>query len=106
VILTGITNTIGEMAGKRLELLKQAVPRLSRVAALGQPGDPIFAVQMRHAEAVARSLKVEVFPVEIHSVSEIDRAFATIVKRRVDGILRLGDALSGPGRARLGTTPA
>jgi putative tryptophan/tyrosine transport system substrate-binding protein len=98
--ITGSTNIMGEMAGKRLELLKQAVPRLSRVAALGHPGDPIFAVQMRHAEAVARSLKVEVFPVEIHSVSEIDRAFETIVRRRADGVLRLGDAFVGPGRQR------
>src|SRR5205085_4953643 len=59
--ITGITTIIGEMAGKRLELLKQVVPGLSRVAALGQPGDPIFAVQIRHAETAARSLKVEVF---------------------------------------------
>ena len=98
--VTGITNIIGEMAGKRLELLKQAVPRLSRVAVLGQPSDPIFAVQMGHAVAAARSLKVEVFPVEIHAVSELDRAFETIVKRRADGLIRLGDALVVPGRQR------
>ncbi len=98
--VTGITNIIGELTGKRLELLKELVPRLTRAAALGQPGDPIFAIQMRHAAAAARALKVEVFPVEIHSVSEIDRAFETIVKRRADGVLRLGDALTGPGRQR------
>ena len=98
--ITGNTTIIGEMAGKRLELLKQLVPRLSRVAALGFPGDPIFAVQMRHAAAVARSLKVEVFPVEIRSVSELDRAFETIVRQRADGVLRLGDPLVVPGRQR------
>src|SRR6266511_3755209 len=61
--ITGNTTIIGEMAGKRLELLKQLVlvPRLSRVALLGFPGDPIFAVQTRHAKSVARSLDVEVF---------------------------------------------
>jgi putative ABC transport system substrate-binding protein len=78
--LTGNTTITGEMAGKRLELLKQLVPRLSRVAVLGHPGDPIVAVQMRHAETVARSLKVEVFLVEIRAVSELDRAFETIVQ--------------------------
>lgn len=98
--VTGFTNITGELAGKRLELLKEAVPRLSRVAVLGYPDDPIFAVQWQHAEAVARSLKVEVFPVEIHAVSEIDRAFETIVKRRAGGLLRLGDTLRGPGRQR------
>jgi ABC-type uncharacterized transport system substrate-binding protein len=95
--LTGNTTITGEMAGKRLELLKQLVPRLSRVAVLGHPGDPIVAVQMRHAETVARSLKVEVFPVEIRALSELDRAFEAIVKQRADGVLRLGDALVVPG---------
>jgi len=98
--ITGNTNIIGEMAGKRLEVLKQVVPRLSRVAVLGHPGDPIFAVQMRNAEAVARSLKVEVFRVEIRAVGDLDRAFETIVKRRADGLLRLGDPLVVPGRKR------
>jgi len=98
--VTGFTNIIGEMSGKRLELLKEVVPRLSRVAALGQSSDPIFAVQLRHAVAVARSLKVEVFPAEIRSVRDIDGAFETLVKRRADGILRLGDALAGPGSQR------
>jgi putative tryptophan/tyrosine transport system substrate-binding protein len=98
--ITGNTTIIGEMAGKRLELLKELVPHLSRVAALGFPDDPIFAVQMRHAEAVARSLKVELFPVEIRTVSELDRAFETIVRQRADGVLRLGDPLVVPGRQR------
>jgi putative ABC transport system substrate-binding protein len=88
------------MAGKRLELLKQLVPRLSRVALLGFPGDPIVAVQLRHAEAVARSLRVEVFPVEISAISDLDRAFETIAKHRADGVLRLGDPLVVPGRQR------
>ncbi len=48
--ITGLSPAVGELTAKRLELLKQAVPRLSRVAALGQPGDPVFAVQMRHVE--------------------------------------------------------
>jgi len=98
--ITGNITLIVEMAGKRLELLKQTVPRLSRVAVLGHPGDPIFAGQMRQAEAVARSLKVEVLPVEIRAISELDRAFETIVKWRADGVLRLGDALVVPGRQR------
>jgi putative ABC transport system substrate-binding protein len=98
--ITGNTTIIGEMAGKRLELLKQLVPRLSRVALLGFLGDPIVAVHMRHPEAVARSLRVEVFPVEISAISDLDRAFETIAKHRADGVLRLGDPLVVPGRQR------
>ena len=98
--ITGNTTLIGEMAGKRLELLKELVPSLVRVAGLGHPGDPIFADQMRHAQAAAQSLKVELFPVEIRSIGELDRAFETIAKQRADGVLRLGDPLVIPGRYR------
>ena len=98
--VTGNTSIVGEMTGKRLELLKRTVPRLSRVAVLGHPEDPIFGVQWQHAQAVAKTLKIEVFAVEIHSIGEIDAAFETIVKRRADGILRMGDPLIGPGRIR------
>ena len=98
--ITGNTSMLVEMAGKRLELLKQVVPRLSRVAVLGHPDVAIFAGQVRHVESVARSLKVETFLVEIRALSELDRAFDTIVKRRADGVLRLADALVGPGNPR------
>jgi putative ABC transport system substrate-binding protein len=100
--VTGFTNIVGELAGKRLELLKQVVPRLSRVAAVGHPGDPIFAVQLRHAQTMAGSLGIEVFPVEIRALSEIDGAFETIAKRRADGVLRLADSLRVPGGKRTG----
>jgi len=96
--ITGNTTLIGEMAGKRLELLKELVPGLARVAVLGHPGDPIFAVQVRHAQAVARSLKVELFPVEIRSIGELDLAFEMIAKQHAEGVLRLGDPLVIPGR--------
>jgi putative ABC transport system substrate-binding protein len=43
---------------------------------------------------------VEVFPVEIRTISDLDRAFETIVKRRADAVLRLGDALVVPGGQR------
>ena len=55
---------------------------------------------MRHARAVSQSLKVELFPVEIRSIGELDRAFETIAKHRADGVLRLGDPLVIPGRHR------
>jgi putative tryptophan/tyrosine transport system substrate-binding protein len=96
--ITGNTTLIGEMAGKRLELLKELVPGLARVAVLGHPSDPIFAVQMRHAQAAAQSLKVELFPVEIRSIGDL--AFETIAKQRAEGVLRLGDPLVIPGRHR------
>src|SRR4030095_7637260 len=49
---------------------------------------------------VARSLHVEGFPVEIRAISELDRAFETLLRHRADGVLRLGDRLLVPGRPR------
>jgi hypothetical protein len=55
---------------------------------------------MQHVAAVARPLRVELFPVEVRAVSEIDSAFESIVTRAADGVLRLGDTLVSPPRKR------
>jgi putative tryptophan/tyrosine transport system substrate-binding protein len=98
--ITGSTNMVVEMAGKRLELMKEAIPGLSRVALLGHPDDPIIAGQIRHAESTARSLKIEVFAVQLRAIEELERAFETIIARRADGVQKLSDALSAAGAKR------
>ena len=70
--LTGITNIIAELTGKRLEIIKEIVPGARRVAVLGNPNDLIFAVQLRHAEVAARDLPIELRPVlEVRRTAEI-----------------------------------
>jgi putative ABC transport system substrate-binding protein len=60
--ITGLTNLTPELAGKRLELLKEIVPRLSRVAVLWNPESPAAALRMKEAEVAAQSLHLQVYP--------------------------------------------
>jgi ABC-type uncharacterized transport system substrate-binding protein len=57
--ITGITNITVELTGKRLELLKEMVPNASRIVALVNPDAPIARIQIRNAEAAARTLGVQ-----------------------------------------------
>ena len=58
--ITGVTNLAPDLGGKRLELLKEIVPQLSRVAVLGDPSSPSHAPGWRETESAARSLGVQV----------------------------------------------
>ena len=89
--VTGITtNYETTLAGKRLELLKEVVPRAVRIAVLGS-GPLSASAQLREAEKAAEALRIKLVPVEIRD-TDYDRAFATIVAERADAIL----VLTGP----------
>jgi putative ABC transport system substrate-binding protein len=78
--LTGITNIQAELTGKRLEILKEIVPAASRVAVVINPDDPNATVQLRNAEAAARSLQIELRPVvEVRGADDLEPAFARAV---------------------------
>lgn len=94
--LTGITNIGAELAGKRLEILKELIPALSKVAVLVNPGDPVVKLQMERAEAAARNLRIELGPVlEIRSASDVPGAIATAARAGVGAALRMIDPLEG-----------
>src|SRR5919108_3798080 len=79
--MTGITNIIAELAGKRLELLKEIVPTASRIAVLVNPDNPNATPQMRSAEAAARSLRLELHPVlAVRCAGDLEGAFETAVR--------------------------
>jgi ABC-type uncharacterized transport system substrate-binding protein len=89
--VTGITtNYETTLAGKRLELLKEAIPRAVRVAVLGS-GSLSSSAQLREAEKAGEALGIKLVPVEIRD-TDYDRAFAAIVAERADAIL----ILTGP----------
>jgi len=89
--VTGIAlNYETGLVGKRLELLKEAVPRAARVAVLGS-GSLASSAQFREAQKAAEVLGLKLVPVEIRD-TDYDRAFATIVAGRADGLL----ILTGP----------
>src|SRR5262245_48287667 len=88
--VTGLTGLNTELGGKRLELLKEAVPKLSRVAVLYDPANP----QSLHAvkellPADARALKLTIQPWEIRAVDDFERVFAALNKQRPDGLYPL-----------------
>ena len=94
--VTGISSLIAELNAKRLELLKETVPRLSLVAVFMTRGNPLAAVHRRDAEMAERALALKVDHIELDSPAELDRAVAAAAKRRVNAVLVLaggGDPL-------------
>jgi putative tryptophan/tyrosine transport system substrate-binding protein len=89
--VTGVTNLTRELGGKRLELLQEAVPKLSRVAALYDPANPPSLHEVKELlPADARALKLTVQPWEIRAVDDLEKVFAALNKQRPDGLYPLG----------------
>jgi len=84
--VTGMTIQPPEFGGKQVELLKQAVPPLSRVAVVWDPAFPGFMPFYKHAEVAARTLGFALFSVEIRQPSDVDAAFARITTLHANGL--------------------
>ena len=92
--ITGITNVIAELSGKRLEILKEIVPTASKIAVMANPNDPNMSLQMRNAEPAAKSLHVQLEPMlAIRSADDLNGAFETAKRAHVDAALRMVDPL-------------
>ena len=102
--LTGLATTSAALAGKRLELLKELVPRLKRVAILWDPTNPTNPIQLRDAEAAARTLGVKTHPVPVRGPEDFDAASKAM--GGADGLLRLDSALFTTHRVRLAALAA
>ena len=99
--VTGITVMASDIVGKQLELLKQAVPEVSRVALLWNPANPGSAPQLREAEVAARALGVRLQAMEARDPQGIDRAFAAMTRERPGALLVLPDAIFGNQRKQI-----
>ncbi len=92
--ITGVTNLAPELGKKRLELLKEIVPELSRVAVLGDPSSPSHAPGWRETESAARSLGVQVQSLEVRAPNpDFAGAFSAITRYRADALLTLSQPL-------------
>jgi len=101
--VTGLSTLVpGGFTAKGAELLKEAVPHLSRLAVLTNPTNTMhrLAVSTDLAPASER-LRVVILPVEAQTVQELDRAFETAARSRADGICVFGDALTFVHRVRI-----
>jgi len=92
--VTGITNLTGELGGKRLELLKEAVPKLARVAFLYESANPGSLRELKEVLPVAaRELRLTVQPWEVRDADGFEKVFAAIGKQRPDGLYVTGGPL-------------
>jgi len=83
--VTGVTDVEPELVAKRLELLKEAVPRAGRVAVLREV--PLLEATVKAMEVAARSLKVELHMFNARGPTEFDGAFSAMAKSRIDAVL-------------------
>jgi putative ABC transport system substrate-binding protein len=85
--VTGLTILNRELGGKRLELFKEAVPKLSRVAVLYDPTIPGLLREVKeHLPATARALKLTIQPWEVRAADDYDKVFAALTEQRPGGL--------------------
>jgi putative tryptophan/tyrosine transport system substrate-binding protein len=89
--ITGNTILSPEVAGKRLQLLKEVIPSLSRVAILWNPDNASHPAQLAELRVAAETLGINLLPVAVRSPGEFDSAFAAMVRDRPDAFLMTND---------------
>ena len=89
--ITGNTILGPEVAGKRLQLLKEVIPSLSRVAFLWNPDNASHPAQLAELRVAVETLGIKLLPVAVLSPDEFDRAFAEMVRERADAFLMTND---------------
>jgi ABC-type uncharacterized transport system substrate-binding protein len=99
--ITGLSHMATELAGKRLELVKEAVPKLSRVAVLLSTTNPMQALNFKETEAASGILGVTVRSVEVREANDFEGAFQAAVKGRADAVLAFADALFNTHRKKI-----
>jgi putative ABC transport system substrate-binding protein len=100
--ITGITNVGGELGGKRLELLKEAVPKVARVAVLYNPATRLNVHEVKKVLPVAaRALGLNLRSWEVRSTDGFERVFTALNKDRPDGLYVPGGPLMGANEKRI-----
>ena len=99
--LTGVTLMASELVAKQLELVKQVLPRVSRVALLGNPANAGTAPQVRQAREAARALGMHLDSLEASGPGEIDRAFAAMSRGQAGAVIVLVDGMLSDHRTRI-----
>jgi putative tryptophan/tyrosine transport system substrate-binding protein len=99
--ITGLSSIAPDLEGKRLELLREVIPKLSHVALFLNPLNPFHAVSMRQALAAAQALGIKLQSLEVRTSGELDGAFAAIVREGPDALLILADRVFLHNRKRM-----
>ena len=99
--VTGLSFNVGEEIGKGLELLKETLPKVRRVAILSNPANPGHAPAVSIVKAAARSLGLQLQLLEAREPNQLEGAFAAMAKDRVEALLVVTDSMFIFQRARL-----
>ena len=99
--ITGLSNFNRELNGKRLEILKEVLPRLSRVVVFGTSTVPGNAGNLKETERAAKSLHIQIYYVDISGPTDVKTAFEVAGKGRVDAGLGLGGPVINSQRVQI-----
>jgi putative ABC transport system substrate-binding protein len=99
--ITGLSTLAPEISGKQLELLKEIVPKLSRVAVIGTSTEPGNPQLLRETELAAGALKVKLQYLDVLSFKDVETAFRAAVKGRAEAVLVLPSPVLNPQRTQI-----
>src|SRR5262245_27173976 len=99
--VTGLSTVVPELEGKRLELLRQALPKLSRLAVLTNPTNEFVAVALKHSQRAADESHVKLQRVDAGHPEEFGHAFSVIAKERPDALVVIADRFMLAHRAQI-----
>ena len=99
--ITGLSALSPELSGKQLELMKEIVPKLSRVAVLGNSNEPANPKTLKEIELAAEALGIQVQPLDVLSPKDIETAFRAATKARADALVVLASAVLSDQRAKV-----
>jgi putative ABC transport system substrate-binding protein len=96
--ITGLSALTSELAGKRLDLIRETFPQASRVAALFDPQDDSKIVEMKEAQTIAKATGLKLQAIEVRDSGDFEKAFKAAAKERAEVLLVLQNALTTTGR--------
>ena len=99
--ITGLTDLLSELSAKRLELLKTAFPKVSRVAILWNPTNAANVIGFKESEVAARTLRIQLLPLDARRADDFETAFLAALRARADALIVFADSLLLTHRARI-----
>jgi putative ABC transport system substrate-binding protein len=96
--LTGLSFMSPDLSAKRLELLREAFPKITRVATLWNPDDPVYALELSRTHSAARALGITLQAIEVRARHDFEAAFAAMARDRVDALIVFSHTLTIQGR--------
>jgi putative tryptophan/tyrosine transport system substrate-binding protein len=99
--VTGLSNIAPDLSGKRLELLKEAIPKASRMAILWNPVVPQRSIEVKETEVVAHILGVQLQSVKARAAGDLEPAFSAMIEGRANALIVLGDGMFNAHRTRI-----